>query len=144
MVLPTASNSINEERGCYASRTINVVYDVPIGQQTVFATGVSGSRKTQYSSQSYTRPSYDGRNIHCFVGQEDEFVVAASADLNLYVWSLPTDQQVEGDQIVDQSLVVLRGLTCSILSVRYNRQSDTLASAGAEKVIKLWTPIAQR
>ena len=71
-------------------------------------------------------------------------MVAASAHHDLYVWSLPTVQQVEGDQIVDQSLVALRGHKDNIFSVRYNRQSDTLASAGAGKVIKLWAPIAQR
>ena len=105
------------------------------------ADGISG--KVQFSSQGYVTPT-TGRNINCFAGRDDELVVAASANHGLFIWSLPTDQQVEGDQIVDQSLVALRGHKDNIFSVRYNLQSDTLASAGAGKVIKLWAPIAQR
>ena len=104
------------------------------------ADGISG--KVQFSSQGYVTPT-TGRNLNCFAGRDDELVVAASADHGLYVWSLPTDQQLADEQI-DQSLVVLRGHTGSIYSVRYNRQRDTLASAGKDKIIRLWTPIAQQ
>ena len=117
-----------------------VVYNVPTDGQNI-----PGAKrgKTQFTAQGCFTSNF-GRNPSCFAGQEDELVVAASADHGLFIWSLPTDQQLEGDQIVDQSLVALRGHKDNIYSVRYNRQSDTLASAGAEKVIKLWTPIAQR
>ena len=103
--------------------------------------GVNG--KVQFSSPDYASPQV-GRNLNCFAGQNDELVVAASADHGLFVWSLPTDQKVAGDQVIDQPLVVLRGHKNNISSVRYNRQRDMLASAGWEKIIKRWTPIAQQ
>ena len=98
------------------------------------------NRKVQFSAPDYAI-SHCGWNNYCFAGKDDELVVAASANHGLFVWSLPTDQQVPGDQIVDQPLVVLRGHKEDIYAVGYNRQSDTLASAGEEGVIKLWTPI---
>ena len=101
------------------------------------------NRKMQFSAPDYANPNFVGNNS-CFAGQDDELVVAASIDHGLFVWSLPTDQQVAGDQIVDQPLVVLRGHKNNISSVRYNRRRDTLASAGFESVIKLWTPIARQ
>ena len=100
-------------------------------------------RKVTFSSPQYRIPLIATVNF-CFAGQDDELVVAASADYGLFVWSLPTDQQVAGDQIVDQPLVVLRGHKKYIHAVRYNRRRDMLASAGEEKIIKLWTPIAQQ
>ena len=104
------------------------------------ANGISG--KTQFSSQGYVTPT-TGRNLNCFAGRDDELVVAASADYGLYVWSLPSDQQVAGDQVIGQTLTVLQGHKGVIYSVCYNHASDTLASAGAEKIIKLWVPIAE-
>ena len=139
--MPKANNNVRfNRRGtrllCREVGQLLTVYNVP-----QVANGISG--KVQFSSQGYVKPT-TGRNLNCFADQEDELVVAASADHSLYVWALPTDHQLAGDQIVDQPLVALRGHMDKIFSVRYNRQSDTLASAGAEKVIKLWTPIAQR
>ena len=99
-------------------------------------------RKVTFSASDYGISDY-GKVTHCFAGQDDELVVAASADHSLYVWALPTDHQLAGDQIVDQPLIVLRGHKDNILSVRYNHRSATLASAGVEKTIKLWTPIRQ-
>ena len=100
-------------------------------------------RKVTFSSPQYRIPLIATVNF-CFAGQDDELVVAASADYGLFVWSLPTDQQVAGDQVIDQPLVVLQGHKMSIFAVRYSRPSDTLASAGFENMIKLWTPIAQQ
>ena len=100
------------------------------------------NRKMQFSAPDYAIPYY-GRNNSCFAGQDDELVVVASADYGLFVWSLPTDQQVAGYQVIDQPLVVLRGHKDDIYAVGYNRQRDTLASAGQEGVIKLWTPRQQ-
>ena len=97
------------------------------------------NRKMQFSAPDYANPNFVGNNS-CFAGQDDELVVVASADYGLFVWSLPTDQQVAGDQIVDQPLVVLRGDEDHIFAVGYNRQRETLASAGQKGVIKLWTP----
>ena len=138
---PKANNNVRfNRRGtrllCKEVGKLPTVYNVP--QE---ANGISG--KVQFSSQGYVKPT-NGRNLNCFAGQDDELVVAASADHGLYVWSLPTDQQVAGDQVVDQPLVVLRGHKDEIYSVRYNRQSGALASAGKEKTIRLCTPIAQQ
>ena len=121
---------------CKESHPLPVVYNVPIGSGAV-------NGQVQFTASGYGAPD-TGKDIHCFAGQDDELVVAASADHGLYIWSLPNDQQVAGDQIVDKPLVVLRGHKDDIYAVRYNRRRDMLASAGEEKIIKLWTPIAQQ
>ena len=114
------------------------VYEVPTSQQ--MTDGVNG--KVGFSAPNYAI-SYEV-NSFCFAGKDDEMVVAASADHELFVWSLPTDLQLTGDQLIDQPLVVLRGHKDYINAVRYNRQRGTLASAGFESVIKLWTPIVRQ
>ena len=121
---------------CQVYKQLPTVYDVPTSQQ--MTDGVNG--KVGFSAPNYAI-SY-GANSFCFAGKDDEMVVAAPADHCLYVWSLSTDFQLTGDQVIDQPLVVLQGHKKSIYSVRYSRQSDTLASAGGEMVIKVWTPIA--
>ena len=124
---------------CREACQLPTVYEVPTNQQ--MTDGVNGN--VRFSAPDYTTPNF-GWNNFCFAGKDDESVVAASADHGLFVWSLPTDQQVAGEQIVDQPLVVLRGHKKDINAVRYNRQRDTLASAGADKIIRLWTPIARQ
>ena len=119
---------------CKQSSKLPFVYNVPIGRGAV-------NGKVQFTAPGYNVPG-NGKDIHCFAGQDDELVVAASADHGLYIWSLPNDQMVR--QIVDQPLVVLRGHKDKIFTVRFNNRSDTLASAGVERIIKLWTPIAQQ
>ena len=120
---------------CKESNKLPVVYNVPIG---------SGAANGQvlFSAPGYGMPDGYGRHAFCFAGQEDELVVAASTDHGLYVWSLPNDQVVH--TVVDQPLVVLRGHKDEILAVRFNNRSDTLASAGREKIIKLWSPIGHQ
>lgn len=93
----------------------------------------------QFSAPGYVTP---GIGISCFAGNEDELVVAASSDHRLFVWSLSTDQQVNGDRCNNEPLVVLEGHKSIINLVRFNQQSDTLASAGAGKLIELWAPIS--
>ena len=138
-IFPSANNSVRfnlqgTRLVCKESNKLPVVYNVPIGSGAV-------NGKVEFSAPGYGIPGY-GRHALCFAGQEGELVVAASADHGLYVWSLPNDQVVH--TVVDQPLVVLRGHKDRINSVRYNNRSDTLASAGGEKVIKLWEPIAQQ
>ncbi len=100
--------------------------------------GVRG--KVKFSSPGNVIPNFE-ENTLCFAGQDDELVVGASADHGLYVWSLPSDQLVAGNHVVDQPLVVLRGHKGDIWAVRYNHQMDMLASAGREKILCLWMPI---
>ena len=92
----------------------------------------------EFSAQGCSTPTTN-QYSHCFAGQNDELVVSASKDHNLYIWSLPSDWQ-EVDRKINQPLAVLRGHKEEIYCVRYNRRSDTLASAGVGKIIKLWTP----
>ena len=115
-----------------------VVYDVPTWQQ-MSATGAA-SRKIQLYSPGYSYGNGYGRNSACFVGKEDELVVAAaSTDNGLYVWSLPVDQQpTVYDQYINQPLGILRGHEGYISAVRYNHNNGILASSG-KKTIKLWT-----
>ena len=77
----------------------------------------------------------------CFAGEYDELVVATSEDHSLHVWSLPDS---EGrDVTVEQSAIALRGHTAGVSDVRYDHNNDVLASAGREKIIKIWSPVAQ-
>ena len=96
--------------------------------------------KVRLSSQGFSLPGV-GLNALCFAGQDHELVVAASEDHSLHVWSLPDSQG--RDTTVNQSLIALRGHTNKVYTVRYDHNNDVLASAGYEKIIKLWNPIAQ-
>lgn len=64
----------------------------------------------------------------CFAGTNDELVVGASDDKNIYVWSSH-----------DQPFRVLRGHNDTINSVRYNVRKGILASCGIEGIVKLWS-----
>ena len=64
----------------------------------------------------------------CFAGTDDELVVAASDDNNIYVWSSS-----------DEPLCVLLGHNDTINSVRYNTRKGILASCGIEGIVKLWS-----
>ena len=112
-----------------------VVFDVPSEEQKDGATG-----KVRLSSQGFSLPG-GGSNTICFAGKDDELVVAASKDHSLHVWSLPDSQG--RDMTINQSLIALRGNNDEVYSVRYDHNNDVLASAGAKKIIKLWSPIAQ-
>ena len=111
-----------------------VVTDVP-----TFTDGAAAAATghINLSAQGFSVPG--GRNTLCFAGRDDDLVVSASTDHNLYVWSLPGSQ---GSEIsVNQSVLELRGHTGSVYTVRFDPCNDVLASAGAEKIIKLWTPV---
>ena len=120
---------------CKESNPLPVVYNVPIGRG-------AANGQVRFSAPGYGMPDGYGRHAFCFAGQEDELVVAASADHGLYVWSLPNDQVVH--TVVDQPLVVLRGHKDKIFAVRFNHEMYMLASAGVDRIIKLWTPIAHQ
>ena len=112
----------------------------------VFDVSTSFDEKTAGSVRFFLRkiiPFLVSAGTVCFVGKDDELVVSTSADHSLYVWSLPNSHQGRADQTVNQSLLVLRGHTGDVYNVRYDSCNDTLASAGVEETIKLWTPVAQ-
>ena len=111
-----------------------IVFDVPSEEQM----GCVG--KVRLTSPGFSLPGV-GFNTMCFAGQDHELVVAASEDHSLHVWSLPDSQG--RDTTVNQSLIALRGHTTSVFSVRYDHNNDVLASSGLEKIIKLWSHIAQ-
>ena len=111
------------------------IFDVTSEEQKDGATG-----KVRLSSPGFSL-SYVGWNTLCFAGKDDELVAAASEDHSLHVWSLPDSQG--RDVTINQSLVALRGHTAPVYTVRYVLNNDVLASAGAEKIIKLWNSIAQ-
>ena len=96
--------------------------------------------KMRLSSQGFSLPAA-GWNTICFAGRDDELVVAASEDHSLHIWSLLDNQG--RDTTINQSLTALRGHTARVYTVRYDHNNDVLASAGAEKVIKLWSAIGQ-
>jgi WD40 repeat protein len=83
----------------------------------------------------FNAPGYEiGRDLVikspcCFAGTDDELVVGASDDNNIYVWS-------SADSL---PLRVFRGHHDTINSVRYNSRNSILASCGIEGVVKLWS-----
>ena len=119
------------------------VFDVPAGGEINSAT-----EKVHLKDPEFSSPFYGGSNM-CFAGQEEDLVIAASEghgrDYRLHVWSLPESAGGEagGDVTIDQSITILRGNTSPVFSVRYDHSNDVLASGGFEKMIKLWSPVAQ-
>ena len=112
-----------------------VIFDIPSEEQMGGAPG-----KMRLSSEGFSLPDF-GWNTMCFAGQEDELAVAASEDHSLHVWSLPDSQG--RDTTINQSAIALRGHTAPVLTVRYDHNNDVLASASAQKIIKLWSAIAE-
>ena len=110
-----------------------IVFDVPSEEQM-------GGGKMRLSSEGFSLPDF-GWNTMCFAGKDDELVVAASEDQSLHVWSLLDSQG--RDITINQSLIALRGHKGPVYCVRYDHNNDVLASAGDEKIIKMWSHIAQ-
>ena len=78
----------------------------------------------------------------CFGGLNDDYVLAGSDDFNLYAWKIPDKVGNEGDdiQLINRASVVLRGHKSIVNQVRYNQSDGTIATAGVEKSIRLWSP----
>ena len=92
----------------------------------------------ELQSVGYSVPKA-GRNICCFAGDHDELVVASTAvDHSLHIWSVP-DGLPSGNRTAE-SLLTLRGHQQALNSVRYCKTNSSLATCGAESVIKLWSP----
>ncbi len=73
-----------------------------------------------------------------FAGPDDEYVMSGSDDFNLYVWRSPPLERPRG-QWVDRAHLVLSDHRSIVNQVRFNKQLGVIASAGVEKVIKLWS-----
>ena len=115
------------------------IIDIPYF--TTAGTAAATTGQFHLSAQGHFVPSFD-RNTFCFAGRYDDLVASASADYNLYVWPLPEGQ---GNEItVNQSLLELRGHAALVLAAQYDHCHDVLASAEIDKMIKLWTPLAQQ
>ena len=113
-----------------------VVYDAPAMNDSSMGNAVGSVR---LSNEGYSTPNF-GYNFMCFAGKKDGLVVSPSGnDHNLYVWSLMPKSQ-GSNLTVDQSVAVLRGHSDEVCTVRYDHNTDTLASAGEEQTLKLWTP----
>lgn len=69
-----------------------------------------------------------------FAGLDDEYVMSGSDDFNLYLWKLPTRDETW----VDRAHLVLRGHRSIVNQVRFNKELGIIASAGVEKVVKMW------
>jgi len=72
-----------------------------------------------------------------FGGLNDEFVLSGSDDFNLYGWRVP--QQVS-TKFVSRAQMILRGHRSIVNQVRFSSALCMVASAGVEKVVKLWSP----
>ncbi|KAH8267336.1 hypothetical protein KR018_011365 [Drosophila ironensis] len=79
-----------------------------------------------------------------FAGPQDEMIVSGSDNFNMFVWRVDGVDLEERNQWVDTPPMILAGHRSIVNQVRYNRQRCLLASSGVEKIIKLWSPFAQR
>ena len=122
---------------CHELNQSPSLYDVTMGLGMSESDGVGG--KVLFSAPGFDIPVNQWENRSCFAGQDDELVVTVSANFNLFVWPLPSNQLVGYDQLVNQPLGVLEGHQGSVSALRHNHQRGLLASAGAEKIIKLWS-----
>ena len=77
-----------------------------------------------------------------FGGLDDSYILSGSDDFNLYVWKIPEDIVESNDetQLVNRASVILGGHRSIVNQVRYNPADGTIASAGVEKSIRLWSP----
>ena len=78
------------------------------------------------------------RSPCCFAG-DDELVVGASDDTNIYIWSATAWHVEIGRPTNNTPLQVLRGHNNRIRSVRYSVQNGVLASCDENGVVKLWS-----
>jgi len=72
-----------------------------------------------------------------FGGFGDEFAMSGSDDFNVYVWRIPED----GSQWVNRAQVTLKGHRSIVNQVRFCQKTGLAASAGVEKVIKIWSSL---
>ena len=77
-----------------------------------------------------------------FGGLDDSYILSGSDDFNLYAWKIPNDTFESSDQtqLVNRASVILGGHRSIVNQVRYNHADGTIASAGVEKCIRLWSP----
>ena len=77
-----------------------------------------------------------------FGGLDDSYILSGSDDFNLYIWKIPDDTLESSDetQLVNRASVILGGHRSIVNQVRYNPADGTIASAGVEKSIRLWSP----
>ena len=86
-----------------------------------------------------------GYSACCFAGTDDELVISSADDHNLFIWSLPSEDDGDGqDLIVDQSTIILKGHKDAFRCVRSNKEQPAISSCGDDGVIKLWTPGASQ
>lgn len=52
-----------------------------------------------------------------FAGNDDEYILSGSDDFNLYMWKIPTDDQIKW---VDSAHMILKGHRSIVNQVRYN------------------------
>ena len=86
-----------------------------------------------------------GYSACCFAGTDDELIISAADDHNLFTWSLPGENDGDGqDLIVYQSTKILKGHKDAIRCVRANKEQPSISSCGDDGVVKLWTPGASQ
>ena len=107
-----------------------ISYDLATPQRPV-TTG-----NTQFKAKGYGMDSIYSRSPCCFAGVDDELVVGASDDRNIYIWLA---QNGEGQRTNNTPIQILRGHHDMIRSVRYNVHNGLFASCDDEGVVKLWS-----
>ena len=116
-----------------------VVYELTTRRQQQQPISVG---KIRLTAPNFTNKDV-GRSACCFSGLQDELLVVSGSDSrDLYVWSLPSDDQ-SNRTVIDQPVKIFHGHQRNILKVSYNSNKSALLSHDTGGVIKLWTPGAQ-
>ena len=136
-------NGLGNRLLCKQFSIAPIIYNVSSEQwhQRLPATRVP-TDKVQLAAEGYSFANPDWFANCCFAGDDDELVVAAPSNENVFIWSVPDGQ---GDRTIDESLLSLPGqYQCKISSVRFNKATSTLAFGDRLGLIKLWTPTSTR
>ncbi|CAK8678323.1 DDB1- and CUL4-associated factor 5-like isoform X1 [Clavelina lepadiformis] len=76
----------------------------------------------------------------CFAGENDEYVVSGSDNFKIYLWKIPDQSITDYNLNVTSAKMVLKGHRSIVNQVRYNKETQLLASSGVEKSVKTWSP----
>ncbi|CAH0395887.1 unnamed protein product [Bemisia tabaci] len=72
-----------------------------------------------------------------FGGDRDQFVLSGSDDFNLYIWKTP--KTCAKGNWIKSAHMVLKGHRSIVNQVRYDPNTNIIASSGVEKLIKFWS-----
>ncbi|VDL77247.1 unnamed protein product [Nippostrongylus brasiliensis] len=107
-----------------------------------FATA-SNRGLTEHRRIELKDPEYS--NVHTIKSvtfMDDSVVMTGSDDFNIYAWRIPTNDEVEGEDVdVSEATFVFKGHRSIVNHVRYSPVNKICSSCGVEKIIKIWSAL---